>query len=212
MERWELKLSETPWPIFHIPWLHFQDPYNKCTSTSNIISMWQIYSLCSYWMDVIQGHPPNTEPVPWNLKRIFMAVKNNLFLQWWNSTCENRRLLVVIDLHRIKQRNDTVHGKRELIMYEHGPWLEVRRNFIVHKGHFTHEPRAVTMKLWEPKRKCPKAIPTHLQNHVLWSRTLECSVKSYVTGPSTKCHFKEILFMRNFYSRNESWVPYMAND
>ena len=34
---------------------------------------------------------------------------------------------------------------------------------------FTHESRAVTMKLWEPKRKCPKAVPTHLQNHVVWS-------------------------------------------
>jgi hypothetical protein len=28
--------------------------------------------------------------------------------------------------------------------------------------HFTHEPRAVTMKLREPKGKCPKAIPRHL--------------------------------------------------
>ena len=54
----------------------------------------------------------------------------------------------------------------------------------------------MTIKLWEPKRKCPKAVPTHLQNHVVWSRTLKCSVKSYVTGPSTKCYFNEILFMR----------------
>ena len=45
------------------------------------------------------------------------------------------------------------------------------------------------MKLWEPKRKCPKAIPRHLQNHVVWSRILKCSVKSYVTKPITKCHF-----------------------
>ena len=53
-------------------------------------------------------------------------------------------------------------------------------------------------KLWEPKRKCPKAVPTHLQHHVVWSRTLKCSVKSYVTGPSTKCYFNEFLFMRVF--------------
>ena len=46
-----------------------------------------------------------------------------------------------------------------------------------------------------PKRKCPKGVPTHLQNHVVWSRTLKCSVKSYVTGPSTKCDFNEFLFM-----------------
>ena len=55
--------------------------------------------------------------------------------------------------------------------------------------HFIYEPRAVTMKLWEPKRKCPKAVPTHLHNRIVWSRTLKCSVKSYVAGPSTKCCF-----------------------
>ena len=47
-------------------------------------------------------------------------------------------------------------------------------------------PRAETMKLWEPRRKCPKAILTHLQNHVVWSRILKCNWKSYVTKPSTK--------------------------
>jgi hypothetical protein len=67
---------------------------------------------------------------------------------------------------------------------------------IIAKGHFTHEPRATTMKLWEPERKCPKVVPEHLQNHVVWSLTLECSVKSYVIGPSTKCYFNEFLFMR----------------
>ena len=70
-------------------------------------------------------------------------------------------------------------------------------NNLLLSGLFTHEPRAVTMKSWEPIRKCPKAVPRHLQNHVLWSRTLKCSVKSYVTGPSTKCYnFNELLFMR----------------
>ena len=65
------------------------------------------------------------------------------------------------------------------------------------KGHFTHEPRAVTMRFREPKRKCPKAVPTHLQtHHVAWSRTLECSVKLYVTKLSIKCSFNEHLFMR----------------
>ena len=63
------------------------------------------------------------------------------------------------------------------------------------KGYFTYEPKAATMKLWEPKRKCPKAFPIEFQNHVVWSRTLKCSVKPYVTGPSTKCYFNECLFM-----------------
>ena len=62
-------------------------------------------------------------------------------------------------------------------------------------AHFTHKPRAVTMKLWEPKIKNPKAVPRHPQNHVVWSRIVKCSVKSYVTGPSTKCYFNKVLFM-----------------
>ena len=52
----------------------------------------------------------------------------------------------------------------------------------------------MTMKLWEPKRKCPHAVPTHLQNHVVWSRVFKCSVKPYVTWPSTQCYFNEFLF------------------
>ena len=46
-----------------------------------------------------------------------------------------------------------------------------------------------------PKRKRPKAVTRHLQNCVVWLRFLECIVKSYVTGPSTKCYFNENLFM-----------------
>ena len=50
------------------------------------------------------------------------------------------------------------------------------------EGHSAHEPRAVTARPWERKRKCPKAVvPRHLQHHVVWLRTLECRVKSYVT-------------------------------
>jgi hypothetical protein len=66
------------------------------------------------------------------------------------------------------------------------------------KGHFTHEPRVVTIKLREPEKKCPKATPTHLQNHVLWSRSLKSSVKPYVTMPSIKCYFNGFLFMLVF--------------
>ena len=42
------------------------------------------------------------------------------------------------------------------------------------------------------QRKCPKAVPKHLQIHVVWSRTLKCSVKPYMTTSSTKCHFNNI--------------------
>jgi hypothetical protein len=46
-----------------------------------------------------------------------------------------------------------------------------------------------------PKRKCPKAVPTHLQNLLMWSWALKCSVKSYVTRPSTKYYFNKFIFM-----------------
>jgi hypothetical protein len=65
------------------------------------------------------------------------------------------------------------------------------------EGHFTHKPRAVTMRLEVPKRKRRKADPIHLQNHVVWSQVLERSVKSYVTGLSIKCYFNECLFMNS---------------
>ena len=42
------------------------------------------------------------------------------------------------------------------------------------KDHFTHEPRAVTMKLWEPERKCPKAVLRYFRNHGVWSWALKC--------------------------------------
>jgi hypothetical protein len=77
---------------------------------------------------------------------------------------------------------------------------------IVIEGYFTHEPRDVTMQLWEPKRESPKTIPRHLQNHVVWSQTLKCSVKSDVTRPSTKCHFNEFLFMRVLPHETKSMV------
>jgi hypothetical protein len=47
-----------------------------------------------------------------------------------------------------------------------------------------------------PKGKCSKVVRRHLQNHVLWSQILKCSVKSYVTMPSTKCYFNEFLFIQ----------------
>ena len=46
------------------------------------------------------------------------------------------------------------------------------------------------------QKKCPKVVPRHFQNHVMWSHALKyCSVKSNVSRPSTKCYFKEFLFM-----------------
>ena len=71
------------------------------------------------------------------------------------------------------------------------------------------KPRAVTTKTWGLKRKCLKAVPRDLQNHVVWSRTLECSVKSYVTGPSIKCYFKCVSIHAGphiWYNRINQWL------
>ena len=58
----------------------------------------------------------------------------------------------------------------------------------------------MSQELWpwnceSPKEKCPKAIPRHFQNHVVWLWALECSVKSYVIEPLNK-----MLFSMNFHS------------
>ena len=45
------------------------------------------------------------------------------------------------------------------------------------------------------QRKVSTSVPRHLQNHVQWSRILKCSVKSYVTVPSTECYFNKFLFI-----------------
>ena len=47
-----------------------------------------------------------------------------------------------------------------------------------------------------PKQKCPKAVSTHLQTHVVWSRILMCSVKSYMTWALDQMLFQRILFMQ----------------
>jgi hypothetical protein len=70
-------------------------------------------------------------------------------------------------------------------------WMQLLfGHFKISKGHFAHEPRAVTRFVCGSSKES-------VQNHVVVrSRTLKCSVKSYVTGPSTKCYFNEFSFMR----------------
>ena len=58
-----------------------------------------------------------------------------------------------------------------------------------------------------PRESVQKAIPTNLQRHVVWSRTLTCSVKSNVTGPSTKCYFNEFLTHEPGTVTMKLWEP-----
>ena len=47
-----------------------------------------------------------------------------------------------------------------------------------------------------PNESVQRLSQRHPKNHVLWSQTLKCSVKSYVTGPSINNYFNDFLFMR----------------
>ena len=66
-------------------------------------------------------------------------------------------------------------------MEDEGSQSTMLSTFIWIKGHFAHEPRAVTMRLWEPKRRSVLKPPSQdrLLHHVGWSWTCKCSVKSY---------------------------------
>ena len=66
---------------------------------------------------------------------------------------------------------------------------------IILKGHFHSCAKSRDHEIIRPQKNA-KAIPRHLQNHVVWSWTLKCSVKSSVTGPSIKCYFNDSLFCR----------------
>ena len=100
----------------------------------------------------------------------------------------------------------TNHKFYRALGWLHGPWCKLLKwnkleNGGNAYGHFTLEPRAMTMQLWEPKRSVQKTIPRHFQHHVVWSRALKCSGKSYVTKPSTKCSYNEILFKQGPHTR-----------
>ena len=86
----------------------------------------------------------------------------------------------------------SLRGKREQ------NWATICKKLHRHrpckKGRFTQEPWPWNCE--SPKESVQRPLPTHLPNHVVWSRALKCSVKAYVTGPSTKYYFNEFLFMR----------------
>ena len=81
------------------------------------------------------------------------------------------------------------------------PWGACdRTSGLVHyptrEGRFTHELGAMTMRLWEPKRKYPKAVPRPPPTS--WSvvtgpQSVVCS--HMWPSPKTKCYFNDILFI-----------------
>ena len=70
-----------------------------------------------------------------------------------------------------------------------------RDNITFHaKGHFTHKPSAMTIP--QKNKKVSIQRPPKSSCTVPYG-TLKCSVKSYVTGPSTKCYFNGFLSTRD---------------
>ena len=128
-------------------------------------------------------------------------------LHWEFVTCKGSSKKMVLELVKVwsmcrlmphyrpppgaKQRHDSNKCIPDTLPHESDYTSIYRLRATLHT-----KPRAVTTKLWEPKRKRPKGVPRHLQNHGVWSWILKCSVKSHVTRPSTKCLFNESLFKR----------------
>ena len=77
------------------------------------------------------------------------------------------------------------------------PCVSVERWYclMVGLGSLPTQAKSCDHEIFRAHKKCPKVVIRRPQNHVVWSRILKCSVKPYVTGPSTKCYFDEILFM-----------------
>ena len=56
--------------------------------------------------------------------------------------------------------------------------------------------KSLDHEVMRAQKKVSKGRPnTPSKSCIGWSWILKCSVKAYVTGPSAKCHFNEIVFM-----------------
>jgi hypothetical protein len=83
------------------------------------------------------------------------------------------------------------------ILMEQIPMLDLSRIVYVRAtSHTSQEPWPWSCE--SPEESVQRPCQSHLQNHVAWSRTLKCSVKSYVTGSLNNCYFNKFIFMRVF--------------
>ena len=62
------------------------------------------------------------------------------------------------------------------------------------------------MKLWEPKWKCLKAVPRPLRCHVVWSRTLDCSVNLW--SHMWPCPQSHVISMNLYSCRSSTIIKY----
>jgi hypothetical protein len=112
--------------------------------------------------------------------------------------CELQGFVVVISESHLGELEEIVRPRIGSVSRDHClcVCLWRRSSEVRATSHTSQEPWPWNCE--SPKENCPKAIPTHLQNHVVWSQTLKCSVKSYVPGPQPNA------ISMNFYSCRSS--------
>ena len=101
---------------------------------------------------------------------------------WERRSATPERLVL---MHVVKQGR----RKEEEEQAEAGSWRGVHVSSFLHAG-FSGLPGCQVIgwaksrdhEIVRAKRKYPKAVPRHFQNHVLWSRALKCSLNMW-TGP-----------------------------
>ena len=119
---------------------HVQHSYTGNVSCSQKV----LHLFCLWWILFgIMGHVHDSNQI------------SSIRLQKVAMCCEEADM---IHLQKLELRAErTLYSRRPLA--RKGPKFLFIYLFIWTKGHFTHEPRAVTMKLWEPKGKCLKGRP-----------------------------------------------------
>ena len=150
-------------------------PLNQSSLLGDVFSMHS--NFCGiigwdYWVRVQESWESNT---PLNSCSVIL---NNLYEahQVWNLLVDNVLVVTLIICishnHFICQTFVNISASVFLHTQSSNFKWACSSCWCLPNGYFIHEPRAVTIKLWELKRKCLKAVPNHFQNHVMWSWAL----------------------------------------
>jgi hypothetical protein len=129
------------------------------------------------------------------------------FLKHWQSKLIDTKVIDHIYTVGVKRPSAVWQCTSSLILRGNATWAPIlfkhyfyaQYKAMESQGHFTHEPRAMTMKLREPKRKCPKAIPAHLQIHVQWGTNQNVVFEIAARKLSRLPTLKAFLELKNWY-------------
>jgi hypothetical protein len=122
-------------------------------------------------------------------------------------------LILLADPHHHKPsgRPDGV-GSRCVLISRKVRWMFIYIICCMFRGSLHTWGKSRDHEIVRAQKKVSKSRPnTPAKTHVVWSQILKSSVKSYVTGFSTKCHFHEFLFMRGPRTRWKWNKPTVVN-